>query len=113
MVYSLLVICAECPVRRACLEYALSTKIECVGVWGASTTWERRRLLPMQTRANGSSKTVGVERSREPSRRWRPAFRPGSRRGAGERDSTTRHQVKYGVNRPRYPLGPAPAIASG
>jgi len=50
-VYSLLVICAGCPVRRACLEYALASQIECVGIWGASTTFERRRLLPIHDSA--------------------------------------------------------------
>lgn len=38
------VICAECPVREACLEYALTSR-EKDGVWGGMTARERRRIL--------------------------------------------------------------------
>jgi WhiB family redox-sensing transcriptional regulator len=37
-------ICAECPVREACLEYALTAR-EKDGVWGGLTARERRRVL--------------------------------------------------------------------
>ena len=37
-------ICAQCPVREPCLEYALSTR-EKDGVWGGLTARERRRVL--------------------------------------------------------------------
>ena len=37
-------ICAECPVREACLEYALANR-ERDGVWGGATERERRRLI--------------------------------------------------------------------
>lgn len=37
-------ICAECPVRQACLEYALANR-ERDGVWGGATERERRRLI--------------------------------------------------------------------
>ena len=37
-------ICAECPVRDACLEYALTNRID-HGVWGGASERERRRLL--------------------------------------------------------------------
>jgi len=37
-------ICALCPVREPCLEYALSTR-EKNGVWGGLTERERRRVL--------------------------------------------------------------------
>jgi WhiB family transcriptional regulator, redox-sensing transcriptional regulator len=37
-------ICAQCPVREACLEYALTTR-EKEGVWGGLTARERRRVL--------------------------------------------------------------------
>jgi WhiB family redox-sensing transcriptional regulator len=37
-------ICADCPVREACLEFALSTR-EKNGVWGGLTERERRRVL--------------------------------------------------------------------
>ncbi len=37
-------ICAECPVRVPCLEYALVNRID-HGVWGGASERERRRLL--------------------------------------------------------------------
>jgi len=37
-------VCAQCPVRQHCLEYAL-TKREHEGVWGGATEKERRRIL--------------------------------------------------------------------
>lgn len=37
-------ICATCPVREACLEYALANR-ERDGVWGGATERERRRIV--------------------------------------------------------------------
>lgn len=37
-------ICRVCPVREACLEYALANR-ERDGVWGGATERERRRLI--------------------------------------------------------------------
>ena len=37
-------ICAECPVRLACLEYALAYR-ERDGLWGGATERERRRII--------------------------------------------------------------------
>ena len=37
-------ICAECPVRGDCLEYALDNRVD-HGVWGGASERERRRLL--------------------------------------------------------------------
>ena len=37
-------ICAECPVRESCLEYALANR-ERDGVWGGATERERRRMI--------------------------------------------------------------------
>lgn len=37
-------ICATCPVRRPCLDYALSTR-EGHGVWGGLNETERRQVL--------------------------------------------------------------------
>lgn len=37
-------ICATCPVREPCLEYALANR-ERDGVWGGATEKERRRML--------------------------------------------------------------------
>lgn len=36
-------ICAKCPVRRQCLEYAMATD-QPFGVWGGLSEGERRRL---------------------------------------------------------------------
>lgn len=38
-----LAVCAECPVREACLDFALRTR-QNDGVWGGHTETERRRL---------------------------------------------------------------------
>ncbi len=37
-------ICAECPVREACLEHALAHR-EREGIWGGFTERERRRIV--------------------------------------------------------------------
>ena len=42
-------ICAVCPVREPCLEYAISTR-EKDGVWGGLTARERRRLVRQRRR---------------------------------------------------------------
>jgi WhiB family transcriptional regulator, redox-sensing transcriptional regulator len=36
-------ICADCPVKAPCLEYALENKID-HGVWGGASERERRRI---------------------------------------------------------------------
>jgi WhiB family redox-sensing transcriptional regulator len=43
-------ICASCPVREACLEYAISTR-EKFGVWGGLDARERRRLIRQRRRS--------------------------------------------------------------
>jgi len=37
-------ICAECPYKKACLEFAL--KYSEIGIWGGTTELERRRMRP-------------------------------------------------------------------
>jgi WhiB family redox-sensing transcriptional regulator len=37
-------ICADCPVRTPCLEYALVNRVD-HGVWGGASERQRRRLL--------------------------------------------------------------------
>ena len=37
-------ICAECPVREPCLEYAITAR-EKDGIWGGMTARERRRMI--------------------------------------------------------------------
>jgi len=47
-------VCATCPVREACLEFALTTR-QTDGVWGGMSGTERRRLRRRhQERARGS-----------------------------------------------------------
>jgi WhiB family redox-sensing transcriptional regulator len=43
-------ICAACPVREACLEYALETRPG-DGVWGGLTASERHRLIRRRQKA--------------------------------------------------------------
>lgn len=43
-------ICATCPVREACLEFALSTN-QTDGIWGGATATERRRIRRRRRRA--------------------------------------------------------------
>ena len=44
-------VCAGCPVRQECLDYALVNK-ESFGVWGGMTLRERRRLLRQMHQAD-------------------------------------------------------------
>jgi len=37
-------VCADCPVKNQCLEYALDNRID-HGVWGGTSERERRRIL--------------------------------------------------------------------
>lgn len=37
-------VCVDCPVRTACLEYALTNRVD-HGVWGGTSERERRRIL--------------------------------------------------------------------
>jgi WhiB family transcriptional regulator, redox-sensing transcriptional regulator len=43
-------ICADCPVRQPCLEYALANRID-HGVWGGTSERERRRILKRRRHA--------------------------------------------------------------
>jgi WhiB family redox-sensing transcriptional regulator len=43
-------VCAECVVREACLEYALTYR-EKDGIWGACTERERRRIIRQRRRS--------------------------------------------------------------
>nr|WP_308379306.1 WhiB family transcriptional regulator [Streptomyces sp. ISL-43] len=59
-------VCAGCPVRTACLDYALRTR-EPFGVWGGLTE-EERRALPRPSRA-GRSPATAPDRTATPARR--------------------------------------------
>lgn len=43
-------ICAECPVRVECLEWALAVR-EPHGVWGGCSEWDRKQILLGKRRA--------------------------------------------------------------
>ena len=45
-------VCAACPVRVVCLEYALTNRIE-HGVWGGASERERRRILRRRRQLSG------------------------------------------------------------
>ena len=42
-------VCATCPVKEPCLEYALRNRID-HGVWGGASERERRRILAQRRR---------------------------------------------------------------
>lgn len=42
-------VCAECPVRQECLEFAITVR-EKEGVWGGATAIERQRLVRRRRR---------------------------------------------------------------
>jgi WhiB family transcriptional regulator, redox-sensing transcriptional regulator len=42
-------VCAECPIRLACLEHALTSR-EKDGIWGGATERERRRIIRQRRR---------------------------------------------------------------
>lgn len=43
-------VCAGCPVRSECLEYALENDLT-VGIWGGTSAAERRRIRARRRRA--------------------------------------------------------------
>jgi WhiB family redox-sensing transcriptional regulator len=45
-------ICAKCPVRRECLDYALAEPEPLMGVWGGLTAHERRQPRRQYRRAS-------------------------------------------------------------
>lgn len=48
----ILATCGRCPVREACLQYALETEEEDheAGVWGGTTPYQRRQLMVERAR---------------------------------------------------------------
>ncbi|MHB8465885.1 MAG: WhiB family transcriptional regulator [Acidimicrobiales bacterium] len=56
-------ICAGCPVKGLCLEYALLNRID-HGVWGGTSERERRRIL--RQRRQRANRPVGAPAGRYP-----------------------------------------------
>ena len=56
-------ICAECPVRQACLEHALAHR-EREGVWGGATERERRRILTGSVASRPEHRALRCRRER-------------------------------------------------
>lgn len=50
-------VCAGCPVRQACLDYALEFRVR-FGIWGGTSEQERRRLRLVQSRGPRRSTAV-------------------------------------------------------
>lgn len=48
-----LAVCARCPVREQCLDFALDTR-QNDGIWGGATEIERRRLRRTRTRTRAA-----------------------------------------------------------
>jgi len=55
-------ICATCPVREPCLEYALVNRID-HGVWGGCSERERRRILKRRRLARTPAVTPAIRTS--------------------------------------------------
>ena len=53
-------ICADCPVKAPCLEYALENHID-HGVWGGCSERERRRILKRRRAAKSTSEVPTPE----------------------------------------------------
>ncbi len=51
--------CATCPVRIECLEYAIRTR-ETHGIWGGLNELERRLLIRERERQGGTDRLWGV-----------------------------------------------------
>jgi WhiB family redox-sensing transcriptional regulator len=56
-------ICADCPVKGECLEYALANRID-HGVWGGCSERERRRILKRRRAAGVPSQAVNLSDAR-------------------------------------------------
>jgi WhiB family redox-sensing transcriptional regulator len=58
-------VCASCPVREACLTYALDMG-ESVGVWGGTSEEERRTLKRRRSRQQAAAARGGAGADRRP-----------------------------------------------
>ncbi len=56
-------ICADCPVKDFCLEYALTHRID-HGVWGGCSERERRRILKRRRQEAAEAETTELSPTR-------------------------------------------------
>jgi WhiB family redox-sensing transcriptional regulator len=56
-------VCAQCPVRRECLRFALDAEFSVMGIWGGTTMTERRHILPLD---NVSERHENQQVARQP-----------------------------------------------
>lgn len=52
-------VCAECPVRDDCLDYALATH-QPDGIWGGATTTERQAIVRRRARERARARAAGT-----------------------------------------------------
>ncbi len=73
-------VCADCPVRAACLEVAMTTPVS--GIWGGTSETERRGLARLQGRAydNRTGNTDAARGARQPESQRRQQLREGATR---------------------------------
>jgi WhiB family transcriptional regulator, redox-sensing transcriptional regulator len=64
-------ICADCPVKPACLEYALHNRIE-HGVWGGASERERRRIARQRRSVQSVPSAPSTASQAAASPPWRP-----------------------------------------
>lgn len=55
-------ICAVCPVREACLDYALAAGPRIYGIWGGTTEKERRQLRTVPRPSGPRETTLARQR---------------------------------------------------
>ncbi|MFV1989341.1 MAG: WhiB family transcriptional regulator [Acidimicrobiales bacterium] len=53
-------VCATCPMKTQCLEYALANRVD-HGVWGGTSERQRRRILKSRRLAAGTGSTQTTE----------------------------------------------------
>jgi WhiB family redox-sensing transcriptional regulator len=64
-------VCAECPVRGECLDYALLHRIM-YGVWGGTSERERRRIRLRRSRSRPTAASTARQADPPPDRKlWR------------------------------------------
>lgn len=58
-------ICATCPVAAECLQEALTTEHGAFGIWGGTTTVQRRRMRPKRSTCEDCAAALAAEAERQ------------------------------------------------